>query len=150
MTAEMFNLFATTLGSGLMTYLANWQTFKHEENKLRHDREMAVHKANEEAQTKAREFKSDKGFHLTRRAIALMVVISVVVVPIIAPIFFDVSVVFGTYATSNGILPWQVGSEHVEWIAVGSASRTFVIPPFVTNICTSIIGFFFGNQICKR
>ena len=127
------------------------------------------HQASNTSQSAAREFKGDKGFHFTRRTIALLVVIvpvfrkaepghvvalllgTAITLPILLPAFIrDITIVIGYYDTVHGFWPWSSTYETINWIAIGSGLRPIVISPVTNNILITIIGMFFGNQITKR
>ena len=95
-------------------------------------------------------YKAATGFHLTRRLIALLCVISIIVLPIVLPVFMDASVTFGYIENSRSLLPWVSETPVTKWISVGDATKNIVITPLQTNIMISIIGLFFGNTVTKR
>jgi len=150
-TFELINAIASLIGGGILTIWAQGIQARNERERLALEVALGRHKASDESQSKAREFKSDKGFHLTRRAIALIVVIAVVLLPILIPVFVaDVTIVIGYYDTARGFWPWSSTYETIHWMAVGYGSRPIVISPVTNNILITIIGMFFGNQITKR
>jgi len=95
-------------------------------------------------------YRASTGFHLTRRLIALLCVISIIVLPIILPVLMDASVTFGYIENSRSLLPWVSDTPVTKWISVGDATKNIVITPLQTNIMISIIGLFFGNTVTKR
>jgi hypothetical protein len=95
-------------------------------------------------------YKASTGFHMTRRIIALLSVISLIVLPIILPVFYDASVTFGYIENSWTLLPWVSEVPVVKWITVGDATRNVVITPLMSNVLISVISSFMGNQITKR
>ena len=95
-------------------------------------------------------YKSSTGFHITRRIIALLCVISIIVLPIILPVFADASVTFGYIENSRSFLPWVNEAPVTKWLSVGDATKNIVITPLQTNIMISIIGLFFGNTVAKK
>lgn len=87
-------------------------------------------------------------FGVTRRVIALSVVLAVVVVPLMAPIFFpftqvgychptgaDTAVLFGLFKSSHTTL------------ACDLLPGTINILPFHTHLVTAIAAFYFGGKV---
>ena len=108
--------------------------------------------ASEESQSPRLAFRSDKGFHLTRRIIALLVITTLVCGPVVFPLLVsDLAIVIGYYDTSRGFWPWSGTVQSVQWIGFGSAdaSRVITISPVHNNMAMTIIGMFFGNQMTK-
>jgi len=103
----------------------------------------------------AREVKASAGFHRTRQAIALIVIISYFVVMPLLPFMaslvgIDILLSIGFIDITQG-WPWQAPVENVHWITIGSPEGTpLVITPVMNNAVLSIIGMFFGNQMVKR
>ena len=112
------------------------------------------HQASNTSQSAAREFKGDKGFHFTRRTIALLVVIvpvfrkaepghvvalllgTAITLPILLPAFIrDITIVIGYYDTVHGFWPWSSTYETINWIAIGSGlCSSIVINSVINNI----------------
>jgi hypothetical protein len=150
-TFELINAIGSLVGGGLLTIWAQSMKDRAEREKLALESALQRHQATDASQTAAREFKGDKGFHVTRRAIALIVVLSAITMPIILPAFVpDITIVVGYYDTARGFWPWSSSYETINWIAIGSGLRPIVISPVTNNILITIIGMFFGNQITKR
>jgi hypothetical protein len=95
-------------------------------------------------------YRSETGFHITRRVIALLCVLSIIVLPIVLPVFYDITITFGYVENFRALLPWRDDIPVIKWIVVGNAERNIVITPIMNNIIINIIGMFFGNQISKR
>lgn len=97
-------------------------------------------------------YRSSTGFHITRRIIALTCVFSIIVLPIILPVFSgeSISIAYGYVENSWSILPWVSEVPVVKWVVFGDATKTIVINPIMNNIIISIIGLFMGNQISKK
>ena len=95
-------------------------------------------------------YKASTGFHVTRRIIALVCVFSIVVMPIILPVWFDTSIAYGYIENSWCMLPFMDGEPVVKWIVFGDGAKTIMLSPLQTNIMISIIGLFFSNQITKK
>ncbi|MEE4211481.1 MAG: hypothetical protein V2I43_19720 [Parvularcula sp.] len=150
-TFELINAIGSLVGGGLLTIWAQGMKDRADRERLALEAALARHEATENAQARAREFRSDRGFHFTRRLIAIIVVLSVVLLPVILPaIYPDMTIVIGYYDTARGFWPWSSTYETINWVAVGSGVRPIVISPVTNNILITIIGMFFGNQITKR
>lgn len=150
-TFELINAASSLLIGGIMTIWSQGMKDRAEREKLALQSALQRHEVSDASQTKAREFQGGAGFHFTRRAIALIVVICGIALPIILPAFFaDITIVIGYYDVAQGFWPWSSSYETIEWIAVGSGQRPIVISPVTNNILITIIGMFFGNQITKR
>jgi len=90
-------------------------------------------------------------YEATRRAIALIVIISAITLQILLPVFIpNITIVIGYYDTARGLWPWSSTYQTINWIAIDSGLRPIVISPITNNILITIIGMFFGNQITKR
>ena len=150
-TFELINAIGSLVGGGILTLWAQAVKDRADRERQMLDAALQRHAATESAQTAAREFQSDRGFHFTRRAIALIVVLSAITFPILLPAFIqDITIVIGYYDTARGFWPWSSSYETINWVAVGSGVRPLVISPVTNNILITIIGMFFGNQITKR
>ena len=150
-TFELINAIGSLVGGGLLTIWSQAIKDRTEREKLALEAALQRHQATNTSQSAAREFKGDKGFHFTRRAIALLVVISAITLPILLPAFIsDITIVIGYYDTVHGFWPWSSTYETINWIVIGSGLRPIIISPVTNNILITIIGMFFGNQITKR
>jgi hypothetical protein len=88
---------------------------------------------------------SEPGFQFTRRTIALAVVLSVVVVPILAGWISPVSISYGWHETTSGFMFFTEGRDMVKW-AVGSG---IIITPVYTHLLYAISGMYFGSSSVK-
>jgi hypothetical protein len=95
-------------------------------------------------------YKASTGFHITRRIIALVCVFSIIVLPVILPVFYDTSIAYGYIENSWSLLPWVNETPVIKWVVFGDGAKTIMLSPLQTNIMISIIGLFFSNQISKR
>jgi hypothetical protein len=95
-------------------------------------------------------YSASTGFHITRRIIALTCVFSIIVLPIVLPVFFDASITYGYIENSWSLLPWVNEVPVIKWITIGDATKNIVITPIMSNIIINIISMFFGNQITKK
>lgn len=89
---------------------------------------------------------SDPGFQFTRRAIALLSVAAIVVVPILAGwISPDLSITHGWEYTKNGFLFF---SDHATTIKWGTGTG-IILAPFHTHLVSAIAGMYFGSSSVK-
>jgi len=150
-TFELINAISSLVLGGIMTVWSQSIKDRAEREKLTIQIALERHQATEASQIKTREYQGSSGFHMTRRAIALIVVIAIVLLPILLPaIYSDITIVIGYYDTTKSIWPWSNTYESIHWIAAGSGTRPIVISPVMNNILITIIGMFFGNQMVKR
>jgi hypothetical protein len=82
----------------------------------------------------------------TRRTIAMIATISILVVPMIAG-WAGVNVTTGWTEMSGGFWPFSDPSSHMIWHKV---SGGIVITPLHTHTLSSIIGFYFGSSIAEN
>jgi hypothetical protein len=95
-------------------------------------------------QKAAREY-SEPGFQWTRRTIAILSILSIVVVPILAGwLTPEVFITYGWEETKNGFLFFG-GGETMRW-ATGSG---IVLAPFHTHLVAAIAGLYFGSSSVK-
>jgi len=95
---------------------------------------------------KARNVKDAHTKH-TRRWIALMCVFSIIVVPIVAPIFVDIPIYMGyTETVSEGW--WIFASDYdvTKW----QPMTGIVIGPLQSHTIFSIIGLYFGGSLTRK
>ncbi len=150
-TFELINAVASLLLGGVMTLWSQGMKDRAEREKMALQAALDRHAATEASQKAAREFEGQAGFHYTRRAIALIVVVCGIALPIILPAFYsDITIVIGYYDTARGFWPWSATYETIHWVAAGTGNRPIVVSPVTNNILITIIGMFFGNQIVKR
>tara|TARA_B100000029_G_C17422563_1_gene904853 strand:- start:463 stop:894 length:432 start_codon:yes stop_codon:yes gene_type:complete len=139
---ELISMLGSTVLGGVMSIMAQKSQAEAEREK------MLIARANFAAKQtdKARDVKDPHTKH-TRRWIALMCVFSIIVVPIIAPIFTDVTVIY------------QVVTEQSSgWWIFGSSFETTVWKEgtgiFITSLQShtifSIIGLYFGGSLTRK
>jgi len=95
-------------------------------------------------------YKASTGFHITRRIIALTCVFCVIVLPMLLPVFYNITYSYGYIENTWSMLPWVDETPVVKWISFGDGINNVVVTPLMINVMLSIIGLFFGNQITKR
>jgi len=83
----------------------------------------------------------------TRRAIALMCVFSIIVVPIVAPIFTDVTVVYQIISEVDSGW-WIFGSSYET--SVWKEGNSIFITSLQSHTIFSIIGLYFGGALTKK
>jgi hypothetical protein len=138
---ELITMAVSAVWSGLLTYGS--KRLDHQERLLQH----TILKG--EVQDKLTESaRSMSGWQLTRRAIALMAVGAVIVVPMIAPFINpNIDVTIGWTEMAGGFWPFTDAKEVFVWKTVSGGG--FVLTPLQTHMCSAITGFFFGNQVAK-
>jgi hypothetical protein len=89
----------------------------------------------------------DKGFAWTRRIIALVSVLAIVVLPKLVAVFYpDVDVTVGYTNWQPGFWFFKEGREVFEWITF----KGLVITQLDTNLVSAIIGMYFGGSLVKK
>jgi len=128
-------------GAVLGGVLKVWQT-KVEADKQKALIEAARTKAQGMLFKEAREYE-DKGFQWTRRTIAIIAVLAIIVWPKFAPLFIPtwMDVVVGWTQWNPGFL-FLDGSNSVEW----KTAKGIVITPFDTHFLSAIAGLYFGKS----
>ena len=81
----------------------------------------------------------------TRRVIALTTIVSVLVLPMLAPLV-GINVVTGWTELSGGFWPFTDPQQHMIWHQV---SGGVVITPLHTHVMMAIIGFYFGTAAAE-
>jgi hypothetical protein len=140
-TVELANFFASTLTAGVLTV---WGA-KIKNAQALQQMQMEVFQAQAGIKKAALEFKSDAGFHFTRRAIAMLVVTTLVCGSVLLPVIADAPVAVGYIKSVSSF--WAGDTTAIEWIAADPG--TIMISPVHNNMGISIIGMFFGNQFVK-
>ena len=89
----------------------------------------------------------NKGFHLTRRIIALGVIFGIIGSTMILPVFFpDLPITIGLAEETSGFWIFADPRAKFEWYTFNGG---IVLTPLMTHMGSAITGFFFGNQIAK-
>lgn len=96
----------------------------------------------------AREYGSkDKDFSFARRTVVLLSVFSIIVVPLVAPLFFpDIPVNHGWTEWQGGFWFFTEGKDVMKWHQVTG----IVITPMHTNLMAGIVGLLFGSDITGK
>ena len=138
---ELITMLGSTILSGVMSMMAQNMKAKQDHQKML----LARGKFQVEAFTAAREY-GNKGFQWTRRIIAILAVLSIVVLPKVVVIFFpEISVTVGYTEFKPGFLliPER---EAMKWVDF----KGLVITPLDTNLVAAIIGMYFGGSLVKK
>jgi len=135
-------MLGSTLLSSVLSIWSQSRKAKADEQKLlitRGEFQMKAIKA-------AREVK-DKGFAWTRRIIALVSVLAIVVLPKLVAVFYpDVDVTVGYTNWRPGFWFLVESRERFEWITF----QGLVITQLDTNLVSAIIGMYFGGSLVKK
>ena len=83
-------------------------------------------------------------YQITRRVIAISAVLSIIVLPKLAAMFFpDLLVTVGYTEWNPGFWFFTEGVDAVKW----HAATGLVITPLDTHMVAGIVGFYFGNKV---
>ena len=138
---ELITMLGSTLLSGVMSMISQNLKAKQAQQKML----LARGEFQVEAFKAAREY-SNEGFQWTRRIIAVLAVLSIVVLPKVAVIFFpDLTVTVGYTEFKPGFL-FIPEKEAMRWVEFYG----LVITPLDTNLVAAIIGMYFGGSLVKR
>ena len=138
---ELITMLGSTLISGVMSMISQNLKAKQAQQKML----LARGEFQVEAVKAAREYGND-GFQWTRRIIAILAVLSIVVLPKVAVIFFpDLTVTVGYTEFKPGFL-FIPEKEAMRWVEFYG----LVITPLDTNLVAAIIGMYFGGSLVKR
>jgi len=138
---ELITMLGSTLISGVMSMISQNLKAKQAQQKML----LARGEFQVEAFKAAREY-GNEGFQWTRRIIAVLAVLSIVVLPKVAVIFFpDLAVTVGYTQFKPGFL-FIPEKEAMKWVEFTG----LVITPLDTNLVSAIIGMYFGGSLVKR
>ena len=138
---ELITMLGSTLISGVMSMISQNLKAKQAQQKML----LARGEFQVEAFKAAREY-GNEGFQWTRRIIAVLSVLAIVVLPKVAVIFFpDLAVTVGYTEFKPGFL-FIPEKEAMKWIAFNG----LVITPLDTNLVSAIIGMYFGGSLVKK
>jgi hypothetical protein len=139
---ELISMLGSTVLGGIMSIMAQKGQAEAERQKMLMARAGFAAKQTD----KARDVKDAHTKH-TRRWIALMCVFSIIVVPIIAPIFTDVNVAYQivTEASSGW---WIFGSTYET--SYFEQGNTVFITNLQSHTIFSIIGLYFGGSLTRK
>ena len=141
---EIITMLGSTLLSSVLSIWSQSRKAKEEQQKLlitRGEFEMKAKKQSLDHGLK------DKGFAWTRRIIALVSVLAIVVLPKLVAVFYpDVDVTVGYTNWQPGFWFFKEGREVFEWITF----KGLVITQLDTNLVSAIIGMYFGGSLVKK
>ena len=141
---EIITMLGSTLLSSVLSIWSQSRKAKEEQQKLlitRGEFEMKAKKQSLDHGLK------DKGFAWTRRIIALVSVLAIVVLPKMVAVFYpDVDVTVGYTNWQPGFWFFKEGREVFEWITF----KGLVITQLDTNLVSAIIGMYFGGSLVKK
>jgi len=138
---ELITMLGSTLLSGVMSMISQNLKAKQAQQKML----LARGEFQVEAFKAAREY-GNEGFQWTRRIIAVLAVLSIVVLPKVAVIFFpDLTVTVGYTEFKPGFL-FIPEKEAMRWVEFYG----LVITPLDTNLVAAIVGMYFGGSLVKR
>lgn len=135
----------TMLGSTLLGGMLKIWGMKQEHEKLRTQALIQLRQTEQEMLVSARTYEN-KGFQFTRRTLAIMAFLSIIVLPKLVPILGAsagwTDVVYGWTEWHPGFL-WMDGQNVTEWKQI---SGGIVITPLDTHVISAIIGLYFGSS----
>jgi len=138
---ELITMLGSTLLSGVMSMISQNLKAKQAQQKML----LARGEFQVEAFKAAREY-GNEGFQWTRRIIAVLAVLSIVVLPKVAVIFFpDLVVTVGYTQFKPGFL-FIPEKEAMKWVEFTG----LVITPLDTNLVAAIVGMYFGGSLVRR
>jgi len=139
---ELISMLGSTVLGGVMSIMAQKGQAEQEKQKLLMQRAGFAAKQTD----KARNVKDAHTKH-TRRWIALMCVFSIIVVPIIAPIFTDVNVIYQIVTEADSGW-WIFGSSYET--SVWKEGNSIFITNLQSHTIFSIIGLYFGGSLTRK
>lgn len=140
---ELVSMLVSTVLGGVLSIMAQKSKDKAEEQKMLMQRA----KFQSEQFDKAREV-SDPFTKNTRRWIALLCVVAIIVLPKLAP-FIDPTLPIYVGYTESVMQGWWIfasSTDITQWKPLGG----LVITPLDTHVVSSIIGLYFGGSLVRR
>jgi|TARA_R110001592_G_scaffold13613_3_gene62286 hypothetical protein len=139
---ELMSMLGSTVLGGVMSIVAQRGQAEQEKQKMLMQRAGFAAKQTD----KARDVKDAHTKH-TRRWIALMCVFSIIVVPIMAPIFTDVNVIYQIVSEVDSGW-WIFGSSYET--SVWKEGNSIFITSLQSHTIFSIIGLYFGGSLTRK
>ena len=139
---ELISMLGSTVLGGIMSIMAQKGQAEAEKQKMLMQRAGFAAKQTD----KARDVKDAHTKH-TRRWIALMCVFSIIVVPIIAPIFTDVNVIYQIVTEADSGW-WIFGSSYET--SVWKEGNSIFITSLQSHTIFSNIGLYFGGSLTRK
>ena len=134
---ELLTMGASTLVGGAMKLWSMSIESKREQN-------LAQINAMQQQQAMIQDARQDKTLQWTRRTIAILSVLSIVVLPKVAAIF-DVPVTYGWTEWSSGFWFFTEGENIVQWHQ--QMGGGILLTPLDTHLVSAIIGLYFGGSL---
>ena len=138
---ELVTILGSSILGGVMSIWGQSIKAKQENQKMLLARANFQMKAIEKARTY-----DNKGFQWTRRIIALVALLSIVVWPKFAPVFFDTNVILTWTEFSRGFLFLIERKE----LVIDKEFAGIVITPLDTHLMSAIVGLYFGGSLVKK
>ena len=139
---ELISMLGSTVLGGVMSIMAQKGQAEAERQKMLMARADFAAKQTD----KARDVKDPHTKH-TRRWIALMCVFSIIVVPIVAPIFTDVNIAYQIVTEADSGW-WIFGSSYET--SYFEQGNTIFITNLQSHTIFSIIGLYFGGSLTRK
>ncbi len=139
---ELISMLGSTLLGGAMSILSQRGQVEAEKQKMLMQRAGFAAKQTDKARAV-----SDPHTKHTRRWIALMCVFSIIVVPIVAPIFTDVNVAYQIVTEADSGW-WIFGSTYET--SYFEQGNTVFITNLQSHTIFSIIGLYFGGSLTRK
>ena len=140
---ELISMLVSTVLGGILSIMAQKSKDKAEEQKMLMQRA----KFQSEQFDKARDVQ-DPFTKNTRRWIALIAVVSILVIPKLAP-FIDPSMPIYVGYTESVMQGWWIFASSTD-ITQWKPLSGLVITPLDTHVVSSIIGLYFGGSLVRR
>ncbi len=139
---ELLSMLASTVLGGVMSIMAQKAQAEAEREKMLMNRAKFA-----AVQTDKARAVSDPHTKHTRRWIALMCVFSIIVVPIVAPIFSDVNIAYQIVTEADSGW-WIFGSTYET--SYFEEGNTIYITNLQSHTIFSIIGLYFGGSLTRK
>ena len=139
---ELISMLGSTVLGGVMSIMAQKGQAEQERQKMLMQRADFAAKQTDKARAV-----SDPHTKHTRRWIALMCVFSIIVVPIVAPIFTDVNVIYQIVTEADSGW-WIFGSSYET--SVWKEGNSIFITNLQSHTIFSIIGLYFGGSLTRK
>lgn len=136
----------TMLGSGAMSGMMSLWGQSIKAKAAQHERLMDMATLKDKAVRSARVYNSP-GFQFTRRVIALLSVLSIIVLPKLAAVLMpELPVLVGYTEWNPGFWFFTDGADQIKWMTF----KGLVITPLDTHLMSAIIGLYFGASVVKN
>lgn len=138
---ELANLLGSSLLGGILQIMGSKAKAQQEQFKMMMDKSKFVAEQQEKSRSNTNSF-----FMMTRRIIALVCVFSIVLLPMLAPIFIDVPIYVQTeVVTGSDWLIFSTESSDTVWKEVDGIP----LLGWHKDVIISIIGLYMGSSISK-